>query len=75
MSARKIGFLILILLFGAVVEIAWNVRENRYSLGPEGCRVLGGRFYGPSFDFEETAERPLPAAHAPAGEAAGEHGE
>ncbi len=66
MSARKIGFLILILLFGAVVEIAWNVRENRYSLGPEGCRVLGGRFYGPSFDFEETAERPLPADQAPA---------
>jgi hypothetical protein len=64
-SARKIGFLILILLFGAVVETAWNVRENRFSIGPEGCRVLGGRFYGPSFDFEETAERPLPADETP----------
>lgn len=59
MSARKIGFLILILLFGAVVEVAWNVRDNRYSFGPEGLRVLGGRFYGPSFEFEETAERSL----------------
>jgi hypothetical protein len=58
-SARKIGFLILILCFGAVVETTWSVRENRFSLGPEGCRVLGGRFYGPSFDFEETAERAL----------------
>lgn len=65
MSARKIGFLILILIFGAVVEMAWSVRENRFSVGPEGCRVLGGRFYGPSFDFEETAERPLPADQAP----------
>ncbi len=65
MSARKIGFLILILLFGAVVETAWNARENRFFIGPEGCRVLGGRFYGPSFDFEEAAQRPLPADRAP----------
>lgn len=61
MSARKIGFLLLILVFGAVVEVAWNVRESHYSFGPEGLRVLGGRFYGPSFEFEESAERPLDA--------------
>jgi len=60
-SARKIGFLILILAFGAVVEVAWNVRESHYSFGPEGLRVLGGRFYGPSFEFEESAERSLDA--------------
>lgn len=60
MSARKIGFLILLLLFGAVVETTWRVREHGFMLGPEGCRVLGGRFYGPSFTFEETQSRVLP---------------
>jgi hypothetical protein len=65
LSARKIGFLILVLLFGGVVETAWHVRENHFSLGPEGCRVLGGRFYGPSFEFEEAAERPVSADRAP----------
>lgn len=57
MSAKKIGFLILVLAFGAVVETAWSIRENRFSFGPEGLRVLGGRFYGPSFTFEESTER------------------
>jgi hypothetical protein len=56
-SARKIGFLILILAFGGIVETAWHVREHRFAFGPEGFRVLGGRFYGPSFTFEESAER------------------
>ena len=60
MSARKIGFLILILAFGAVVETAWSVRENRFYFGPEGFRILGGRFYGPSFTFEESTERAVP---------------
>jgi hypothetical protein len=60
MSARKIGFLILLLGFGAVLETAWSLREDRIAFGPEGCRVLGGRFYGPSFSFEETEERALP---------------
>jgi DUF4097 and DUF4098 domain-containing protein YvlB len=64
LSARKIGFLILVLVFGATVEIAWQVREHHYSFGPEGLRVLGGRFYGPSFEFEETAERALSAEGA-----------
>ncbi len=57
MSARKIGFLVLILAFGGIVETAWRFRENHFSFGPEGFRVLGGRFYGPSFTFEESAER------------------
>ena len=26
-------------------------------IGPEGCRVMGGRFYGPSYTFEQTADR------------------
>lgn len=61
MSARKIGFLVLVLAFGGIVELAWHVRESHFSLGPEGFRVLGGRFYGPSFTFEESAERALEA--------------
>jgi hypothetical protein len=64
-SARKIGFLILILAFGGVVETAWHVGENHFSFGPEGFRVLGGRFYGPSFTFEESAERDLDADAEP----------
>ena len=64
MSARKIGFLILLLGFGAAVETAWQVRGD-WRIGPEGCRVIGGRFYGPSYPFEQTAERALPAGEAP----------
>jgi DUF4097 and DUF4098 domain-containing protein YvlB len=60
MSARKIGFLILLLGFGAVLETAWSLRQDQVAIGPEGCRVLGGRFYGPSFTFEDTEERALP---------------
>jgi hypothetical protein len=63
-SARKIGFLILVLAFGGIVETAWHVRENHFSFGPEGFRVLGGRFYGPSFTFEESAERVVEADQA-----------
>ena len=33
-------------------------------LGPEGCRVMSGRFYGPSWSFEQTAERALTGAAA-----------
>lgn len=51
MKARKIGLLVLILCFGAMTEISYNVR-NELSFGPTGCRVLSGKFYGPSFDFE-----------------------
>jgi hypothetical protein len=60
-SARKIGLLILLLGFGAVVETAWQVRGD-WRIGPEGCRVIGGRFYGPSYSFEQTAERALTPA-------------
>ncbi len=64
MSARKIGLLILILGFGAAIETAWQVRGD-VRIGPEGCRVIGGRFYGPSYAFEQTAERALAAGEAP----------
>jgi DUF4097 and DUF4098 domain-containing protein YvlB len=60
-SARKIGLLILLLAFGATVETAWNVRGD-VRIGPEGCRVMSGRFYGPSWTFEQTVERQLAAA-------------
>ena len=61
MSARKIGMLLLLLAFGATVETAWQVRGD-VRIGPEGCRVMSGRFYGPSFTFEQTAERAVAAA-------------
>jgi DUF4097 and DUF4098 domain-containing protein YvlB len=64
MSARKIGLLLLLLGFGAAIETAWNVRGD-VRIGPEGCRVIGGRFYGPSYAFEQTAEQALPAGEAP----------
>ena len=64
MSARKIGLLILLLGFGAAIETAWQVRGD-WHIGPEGCRVIGGRFYGPSHAFEQAAERALPAGEAP----------
>ena len=58
MSGRKIGLLILILGFGAALETAWGVRQHT-SIGPHGCRVIGGQFYGPSFSFETGAHRRL----------------
>jgi DUF4097 and DUF4098 domain-containing protein YvlB len=59
-SARKIVLLLLILGLGAVLETAWTVR-GAIDVGPEGCRVLGGRrFYGPSFSFEESGRQELP---------------
>lgn len=51
MRARKIGLLILILGFGLSVETAYSVRRNLW-VGPLGCRVLAGRFEGPSFSYE-----------------------
>jgi hypothetical protein len=63
MRAAKIGLLFLILLFGATVETAWQVRDH-IELGPMGCRVLGGRFYGPSFSFESEESQAVPAAAA-----------
>jgi DUF4097 and DUF4098 domain-containing protein YvlB len=52
MKARKLLFLVFILALGATVETAWRVRTH-VEFGPLGWRVLGGRFYGPSFTFEE----------------------
>jgi hypothetical protein len=59
-KATKIALLLLILGFGAVVETAWTVRHH-VDVGPMGCRVLGGRFYGPSFTFVEDTRQPLAA--------------
>jgi DUF4097 and DUF4098 domain-containing protein YvlB len=57
MSARKLLLLIFVLGLGASVETAWQVREH-VGLGATGCRVLRGRFHGPSFSYEsETTER------------------
>ncbi|HVO10916.1 MAG TPA: DUF4097 family beta strand repeat-containing protein [Vicinamibacteria bacterium] len=61
MSGRKIGFLLLLLVFGATIETVWSVHGD-LRLGPEGCRVVSGRFYGPSWSFEQTAERALSGA-------------
>lgn len=61
MRAAKIGLLLLILLFGASVETAWQVRDH-IELGPVGCRVLGGRFYGPSYSFEAEEAQTVQAA-------------
>ncbi len=63
MRAAKLGLLFLILLFGATVETAWQVRDH-IELGPMGWRVLGGRFYGPSYSFE-AEETQAVAAQAP----------
>jgi DUF4097 and DUF4098 domain-containing protein YvlB len=59
-SARKVGLLILILGTGAVLETAFSVR-NHLDFGPAGCRVLGGKFYGTSYRFEEAAAQPVAA--------------
>jgi len=62
-KASKIGLLLLILGFGSVVETAWSVREN-IGFGPQGCRVLAGRFYGPSFSFVAEQSEAVPAGTA-----------
>ena len=64
MKAAKIGLLLLLLGFGGVIETAFAVR-NKIGIGPAGCRVLRGRFYGPSFTFDAAEERQaVPAATA-----------
>jgi hypothetical protein len=60
-SGRKVGFLLLLLIVGATIETAWNVRGD-VRIGPEGCRVMSGRFYGPSYSFEQAAERAVTGA-------------
>jgi DUF4097 and DUF4098 domain-containing protein YvlB len=56
MRAAKIGLLVLLLGFGGVIETAFAVR-NKIGIGPEGCRVIRGRFYGPSFTFDAAEDR------------------
>ncbi|MBI3932842.1 MAG: hypothetical protein HY317_05455 [Acidobacteria bacterium] len=51
MRARKVVVLLLLLAFGGFLEVAWTVRGELH-LGATGCRILGGRFYGPSYAFE-----------------------
>jgi Putative adhesin len=60
-SLRKIALLILIVGFAATVETAWNLQGD-VRFGPEGCRVMGGRFYGPSWSYETAGERAVTAA-------------
>jgi putative adhesin len=62
-KASKIGLLILVLGFGGAVETAWSVRQN-IGFGPQGCRVLAGRFYGSSFSFDAGLTQPVPAGTA-----------
>jgi DUF4097 and DUF4098 domain-containing protein YvlB len=62
-KASKIGLLILVLGFGGAIETAWSVRQN-IGFGPQGCRVLAGRFYGSSFTFDAEQTQPVPAGIA-----------
>jgi hypothetical protein len=57
-SGRRIGLLLLILVMGGAVDAAWFLRQN-VGVGASGCRVVGGRFYGPSFSFDAQDRRPL----------------
>ncbi len=54
MRASRLGLLLLILGFGVFIEAVWDARAH-ISIGASGCRVLAGRFYGPSFEFEDQA--------------------
>lgn len=63
MKGRKIAFLLILLSFGATVETAWTIR-NHLGAGPLGCRVLRGKFYGPSFTFDAEERREVPEGTA-----------
>lgn len=58
MRGSRILLLLSILSLGASVETAYRLREQ-LGVGPLGWRVFGGKFYGPSFAFDESAEREL----------------
>jgi DUF4097 and DUF4098 domain-containing protein YvlB len=62
MRASKLFLLLGIFALGSIVETATKVRTT-IDVGPAGCRVLGGKFYGPSFSFE--SEERLDAGGAP----------
>jgi DUF4097 and DUF4098 domain-containing protein YvlB len=53
---RKLALLFLLLGFGALVETAYSLK-TRMVIGPMGCRVLTGRFQGPSYSFETEETR------------------
>jgi DUF4097 and DUF4098 domain-containing protein YvlB len=60
-NARKIGLLLLILLSGLSIELAWQARS--YGFGPTACFVLRGDFGGRSFSFDEQGSLPLAVEH------------
>ena len=60
MTGRRLGLLLLILVMGGAVDAAWFIRQN-VGVGASGCRVVRGRFYGPSFSFTAEDRRPLAA--------------
>jgi DUF4097 and DUF4098 domain-containing protein YvlB len=59
-KAGKLLLLVVILALGGSLQLAWSV-NSRFDIGPAGCRVLRGKFYGPSFAFESEAREPVPA--------------
>jgi hypothetical protein len=59
-TARRLALLLLILVMGGAVDAAWFLRQH-VGVGPVGCRVMGGRFQGPSFSFDAEDRRPLAA--------------
>jgi hypothetical protein len=63
MKLRKILLLFVILVAGGAIDVARAVRGHA-DLGPTGCRVLAGKFYGPSFTFESEQRHPVPAGTA-----------
>jgi DUF4097 and DUF4098 domain-containing protein YvlB len=63
MRATKILLLMAILVFGGFIEAARVVR-GEMDLGPTGCRVLAGRFRGPSFTFESEQRQVVPPGTA-----------
>lgn len=61
MTFRKLGLLLLVLLFGGSVETAYRVR-NAVGFGPWDWQVLtGDRFRGPSHQYESSSVHPVAA--------------
>ena len=63
MKATKILLLLAILVFGGFIEAA-RIARGHVDLGPTGCRVLAGRFHGPSFTFESEQRHAVPPGTA-----------
>ena len=60
MNGRRLALLLLILVMGGAVDAAWFIRQQ-VGVGATGCRVVRGRFYGPSWSFDAEDRRPLAA--------------